>query len=179
MKICMIVAHFDDEIIFGGNELLKNINDEYTVIVCTTKKGLWKNKFDIIMDKLNVRHTITFNYKDSEDKNINVFNNLQNKLTEIIIKNNFDKIITHSKCGEYGHIQHKQIHNIVINLFFDLNIPNSKIFVFSLRDYNKKDECYDQKINLLNIYFNNNIGKFILSLVNSYGNILICTNSNN
>jgi hypothetical protein len=56
-KNVMIVAHFDDEILFGGEELIKN--NDYLIVVCTNK--YWAEKeFKKYMEELNIKNYIFY-----------------------------------------------------------------------------------------------------------------------
>ena len=134
----MIVAHPDDETIWGGAHLLQ---DNYLVvcITCGTsrtrveefKKALAISKDSYVMlsypDKTN-------NKKDDWSK---VYNNIKIDLEKIIKLKKWDTIVTHNVDGEYGHIHHKMTHNIVKSIYESNNI-DSYLYFFG-KYYNKKD----------------------------------------
>jgi LmbE family N-acetylglucosaminyl deacetylase len=105
----MIVAHPDDELIFGGEELIKHGSD-YKVICLTNKSNKIRSKeFKQVMEKLNVGSWKMFDYEDT------LYPTKQFDLKNIINYKNWDKIVTHNPIGEYGHPQHKLIFDAVKN----------------------------------------------------------------
>ena len=98
----MIVAHCDDEMFFGGQELL--IEPSKYEVLCTTKNGN-ENEFIKIMDTLKIKYEI-WDFKANGKKHIfesrdnnKVYNLIKNKLSNT----KYDKIVTHNINGEYGH----------------------------------------------------------------------------
>tara|TARA_R110000744_G_C19315226_1_gene557108 strand:+ start:30 stop:1493 length:1464 start_codon:yes stop_codon:yes gene_type:complete len=150
----MIVAHPDDELIFGGSSLIKDNN--WRVICLTNKKDNTRRmEFEKVMRDLSIPE---FEIYDLEDKfNTNLDNQL---LTNILIKEinsqNWEKIVTHNAIGEYGHHHHHQIHNKVKELTED----NSKLWVF------------DKDINYNNPQITNKKIQIFYKRYKSQGNIL-------
>ncbi|MDD2181636.1 MAG: PIG-L family deacetylase, partial [Bacilli bacterium] len=113
----MIVAHPDDETIWGGAELLK---DNYLVvcITCGNVKGRAK-EFKKVMNLSNNKY-IMFGYPDKlrgvrddwTDHQLDIKIDLMN----IINYKNWDLIVTHNPDGEYGHSHHKMTSKMVTDL---------------------------------------------------------------
>lgn len=150
----MIVAHPDDELIFGGKELIK---DDGWKVVCVTNGTLESN---------NIFKPTTFNYRRSEfisvmnelgcdfeiwDFEDNYFNDrwdnllLFNQMHRILNERPYTKIVTHNLEGEYGHKQHKRVSKVVHSF------RPKNLFVFDLNP-RINNEYIDQLIDLLKLY---------------------------
>lgn len=132
-KNLMIVAHPDDELIFGGKELLSK--DSWKIVSITNGSAASQNKFsfnrsDRKKEFINVMNTHKWSYEiwDYED---NLFNanwdiySLTNELNRVINEQKYEMIVTHNLYGEYGHIQHRKISELIYSLK-----PNN-LYVFS------------------------------------------------
>lgn len=142
----MIVAHPDDETIWGGAHLLE---DDY-LVVCITCGGNkvraeeFKRALEISDDQY-----LMLNYPDKRfgkrDDWKKYKKNITKEVSNIIHLKKWDKIVTHNKQGEYGHIQHKQTNKIVTSIYNDEHIK-SKLYFFG-KYYRKKDiNLYKDKL---------------------------------
>ncbi|MDD8049602.1 MAG: PIG-L family deacetylase [Thomasclavelia sp.] len=136
----MIVAHPDDESIFGGYHLSKK---KYLVVCITAgknkkrvkefKKAMKYYKDDYMMlgfpDKTNGKRN---NWHKCKSK-------ITFKLSKIINEKNWKCIVTHNPDGEYGHIHHKMTSKIVTNLITNKN----KLFYFN--KYFKRNDLLQNK----------------------------------
>lgn len=126
----MIVAHPDDEMIWGGAHL---IQDDY-LVVCITCGGNKKRvkEFRKVMIATN-DDFIILNYPDLVGKKqalkkrkrsewIKERKNLEEQLEYIIKAKKWKMIVTHNPKGEYGHIHHKMTSNIVTKKSQGLNL---------------------------------------------------------
>ena len=161
----MIVAHPDDETLWGGAHLLE---DDYLVVCITCGNNKTRSKeFKKVMEKTEDQYImlgypdkvlgIRSNWKHEEES-------IYGDLKKIILMKNWDLIVTHNEKGEYGHIHHILSHNIVSNIYNELNITNP-LFFFG-KYYTKKaiavmevlpseidNDLYDIKVNeLIEIY---------------------------
>ncbi len=150
----MIVAHPDDELIFGGAEL---INEPGWKVVCVTNgsnlsgdkfsRCLAENRikeFTKVMNSLDCQYVI-LDYEDNRfNSNWNEFS-LTQKLTQLINEKKYKKILTHNLVGEYGHVQHKKISKIIHQLK-----PNN-LYVFGY-DTNHNNPHRIKLLELLEIY---------------------------
>ncbi len=160
----MIVAHPDDEILWGGSHLL----DEKYLVVCITC-GLNKtrvNEFRKVMEKTGNEY-VMLGYPD---KVLNIRSNWKEErpkiytdIYNIMELKDWDTIVTHNKVGEYGHEHHVMTHEIVMEAFNDIN-PNGDLYFFG-KYYTKKnlqnlavkpprisDENLEKKLEVLKLY---------------------------
>lgn len=125
----MIVAHPDDEMLWGGAEL---ISDDYLIVCVTNGNNVRRssefekvvtatNDIGIILsypDKINgIRSDWSF-CKDS----------IMNDLTMIINYKNWKKIVTHNEKGEYGHIHHIMTHELVDTICDSNNLSDKEYY---------------------------------------------------
>ncbi len=149
----MMVSHPDDETIFGGGMLLSE--NGWKVVVVTDGGGdnndpiERKTEFINVMNHLNVSDYEILGFKD--DMNVVFYdeNEVENKLREIINSRNWKKIITHNQEGEYGHIIHKSVHNIVKKI-----IPD--VLEFKISNKELDSNILDNKKYLLSLYKSQN-----------------------
>ncbi len=163
----MIVAHPDDESVFGGGVLIKNPHTgfgskerdkEHWKIICLTNKNnkIRSLEFKRAMEFLNIEDYELWDFIDSEtiewtEKEVS---EISNRLENIIQEKEYDAIFTHSLEGEYGHQQHKHIHKIVKNLV------NKNLFVFGNGDSKLNKNILLKKLELLKIYNSQPIMKY-------------------
>ncbi len=112
----MVVAHPDDETLFGGGELLKHPN-EYKVVVLDYGNHLLRHKeFIYAMERLGVEkweHWDGEPYKSSTAYNESI---LIPSLERVLNEKNWEKVVTHNQGGEYGHYRHIGAHNVMSRL---------------------------------------------------------------
>lgn len=122
----MIVAHPDDEILWGGYEL---INDNYLVICVTCGQNMIRvHEFQKSMKITNDKY-IMLGYSDKvfnvrSDWNYS-YKYIKNDIKYIVEYKDWQKIVTHNVRGEYGHIHHKMVHKMVVE-----TAPKDKIYTF-------------------------------------------------
>jgi LmbE family N-acetylglucosaminyl deacetylase len=130
----MIIAHPDDESLWGGVHLLK---DNYFV-VCVTCGVSEERKleFEEAMKYTDDKY-ISLNYPDKtngERNNwIKYYDDIKYDLEGIINYKDWDKIVTHNPDGEYGHIHHMLVSKIVSN-----NVDKDKLYYFN-KYYNNEE----------------------------------------
>ena len=104
----MIVAHPDDEILWGGAHLIK---DDY-LVVCITCGVKYERvlEFTKVMDATNDKF-VMLGYPDKtngeRDNWDTVYEDITKDLKQIVELKNWDLIVTHNPDGEYGHQHHK------------------------------------------------------------------------
>ena len=172
----MIVAHPDDELIFGGQELLAEPG--WMVVCITNGSNRSGNLYSLhraekrIKEFITVMNSLNCKYEmwDYEDNGFNANwdeKSLITKLKQLLDKNKFIKIVTHNLQGEYGHIQHKKISELV----HSLKPKNLYVFGYiddkSIIDGNNKKinpyayqleqvlSCYSSQKNIINKYYTN------------------------
>lgn len=140
----MVVAHPDDETLFGGGELLKH-KGEYKVVCLDYGNHLVRHKeFICAMEKLGVtkwEHWDGEPYKSSTAYNESI---LIPRLERVLRENDWEKVVTHNQGGEYGHYRHIGTHNVMARLC------SEKMWVFDTCSKEPlSDEIKEQKGNIL------------------------------
>lgn len=163
-KALIIVAHPDDEVLWGGETLF----DFECDVICITNGSnvLRKKKFEKVSIITNTK-SIIYDFPDEGNVfwNFNIREKIKEILTEIIITK-YKFIVTHSPDGEYGHLAHIDLSNIVCEVF---KKHQDKIYFFdfdftSLRENKKVDK-------LIKIYYN--LNSLSLFFSKKYHNIKI------
>lgn len=142
----MIVAHPDDETLWGGKAL---IEDDY-LVVCITCGKVKSRVFEFV----NVMHTtndkyIMLGYPDKtngeRDNWDTVYEDITKDLKEIIKLKDWELIVVHNPEGEYGHIHHKMTSNIVTDI-----VENKDILYYFGKYYSKKTirDHYDELVSM-------------------------------
>lgn len=132
----MIVAHPDDEMLWGGGSLIK---EDYLVVCITCGNNIVRNyEFINVMNKTNDKY-ILLGYPDKEKKSMRSkwkrqYKNIEEDLKTIINLKNWKLIVTHNPDGEYGHIHHKMTSKMVTSEVDDKN----KLYYFG-NFYKKRD----------------------------------------
>ncbi|WP_296876141.1 PIG-L family deacetylase [Thomasclavelia sp.] len=151
-KNIMIVAHPDDEAIWGGMHLLK---DKYLVICLTNGDNQTRAKEFNEVIKQTSGAGIILDYPDKVDGKRDDWSkvkaNIKNDLYYLLSNQKFDNIVTHNPKGEYGHEHHKMTCEIVTDISKDLKVTD-KLFYFG--KYYKKSNpllsmmkpTYDEKL---------------------------------
>ena len=142
----MIVAHPDDETIWGGAHLLE---DNYLVVCITcgtdrTRVEEFKKALSISSDSY-----VMLGYPDKtnnkRDDWSKVYDNIVKDIERIIALKKWDTIVTHNEDGEYGHIHHKMTNNIVKSVY-ENNKITSHLYFFG-KYYNKNDiDLYKERL---------------------------------
>lgn len=125
----MIVAHPDDEFIFGGKYLL----EEKGWKVITVTNGyhpIRREEFRGLMRELGQEYKMLSHYDTIEHGYIEQY--IVDYIKNIIKTNKqkLIKIVTHNSEGEYGHPQHIGVSRMVTDIVVELNLTN-KLYHFS------------------------------------------------
>lgn len=110
----MIVAHPDDEVIWGGGHLMER--NFFVVCITNGKNKKRRREFESVIKKSG-NQGIILSYPDKvncrrDDWN-KVKKQIENDLRYIIGYKDWGTIVTHNSMGEYGHIHHKITHKLV------------------------------------------------------------------
>lgn len=145
----MIVAHPDDETIWGGAHLL---SDDYLVVCITC--GSKRNRVEEFKQAMAISNDqyLMLNYPDKvlgkRDDWKKSRKGITKDLEKIMRLKHWDKIVTHNEEGEYGHIHHIMTHNIVKSIYDEGNVKG-KLYFFG--KYYKKKDINLYKENLVSI----------------------------
>ena len=119
----MIVAHPDDETLWGGVHLLK---DRYLVVCVTCGRN--KTRYHEIKQVLEISddELIALWYPDKikgkRDDWYTYYGSLHNELYKLITLKKWNLIVTHNPEGEYGHFQHRMVNSNVTDIYNNLNL---------------------------------------------------------
>lgn len=180
----MIVAHPDDELLWGGSQL---ISEKY-LVVCVTcgvdKKR--ETEFIDVMNKLDAPY-INLSYPDltngKKDNWSNSYDLIKKDIDEIIKYKKMDRVVTHNPDGEYGHIHHKLVSKIVTEVASKENLYYFNKY-YSDQELKKleNNKClniidessFKRKLKLLELYYsqsdiiNNHISNIAYEKIISY-----------
>jgi len=139
----MVVAHPDDETIFGGSHLLREKN--WTVICITNGDNRRRaREFAQLMTLVGADYEM-WNYRDTYSYHFNSVA-LKRDLCRLIQERPFEKVVSHGLCGEYGHPQHKAIARIMRNI-----VPHN-LYAFSIGKIQLPQNMINKKKKLLVVY---------------------------
>ncbi|MDO4369247.1 MAG: PIG-L family deacetylase [bacterium] len=158
----IIVAHPDDETLWSFNTLYKN----KCLVVCITcgRNKTREKEIEKVVKKTDDK-LLSLGYTDKflnhRSKWFISKNEIKKDLSTIINLKRWKGIITHNKDGEYGHIHHKMIHNMVkgyknysvsyFGKYYSKNNIN-KINAKSIEKYRLDDDVLIKKNETLKIY---------------------------
>lgn len=139
----MIVAHPDDESIFGGAALLR---ENGWKVICLTNgdDDTRSREFRKAMKMVGAAYEIWDYpdiYKGSFDRDM-----VCKDLRKTINKQKYRRIVTHNLCGEYGHSQHISLSKIL----HDQGLTN--LYVFDTSKEVIPFKLIQKKLKLLSIY---------------------------
>ena len=114
----MIVAHPDDEALFGGAELLTHLTEYKVVVVDEYHSKVRRKEFKASMKFAGIREYEHWTgYKGGEDYHRE---KLIYELLRVLRERDWTKVVTHNKVGEYGHPRHRALHEILNHLRPDI-----------------------------------------------------------
>lgn len=159
----MIVAHPDDETIWGGGHLI----DGGYLVVCITDgyNKTRKNEFDTAVKHLSETNIpLILNFPDKtfnkRDNWFGIKGKIEDAVDKCINLKDWELIVTHNKEGEYGHIHHKMTSSIVRSEYKKLDKQNP-LYLFGTYHSKKKlpnyeasmtpmsEELYNKKVEVL------------------------------
>lgn len=119
----MIVAHPDDETLWGGGHLLE---EDYLVVCITCGRSRTRaNEFEKVMKETNDAY-IMLGYKDAffnmKSKWVNIKENIEKDIQDILNLKDWQVVVTHNPEGEYGHLHHILTSNIVTEVYHGDNL---------------------------------------------------------
>ena len=127
----LIVAHPDDECLWAFKHL-KNQKGWKVICVTNAKNSTRKQEFINVMNYFKCNYEM-WNYFDA-DYCYNWSNHIYQDLDEVINQDeNIKKVYTHNPNGEYGHIQHIKVNNVV------LDVSQKPTYVFQYSNENNNN----------------------------------------
>ena len=133
----LIVAHPDDESLWAY-EHLKHQKGWKVICVTNAKNPVRKQEFINAMNYFKCNYEM-WNYFDA-DYCYNWSNHIYQDLDEVINQDeNVKKVYTHNPNGEYGHIQHIKVNNVV------LDVSHKPTYVFQYSNENKNNNLEKKK----------------------------------
>jgi LmbE family N-acetylglucosaminyl deacetylase len=109
----MIVAHPDDESLFGGEALTSS---QGWTVVCVTNASneVRRREFSAAMASIGASYTMLDHADDLYNGNFSAM--LETQLRALLNEAPYELVVTHGPSGEYGHPQHRAVHHIVRTL---------------------------------------------------------------
>ena len=110
----MIVAHADDEALFGGAELLTHPEEYKVVAVDEYHNEVRRAEFISSMQFIGIIDSEHWSgFKGGEDYHRE---KLIYELLRVLRERDYKKIVTHNRKGEYGHPRHRALHDVLNHL---------------------------------------------------------------
>lgn len=110
----MIVAHPDDETLWGGCHLAE---EDYLVVCLTNGDNIVRNNEIVSATTLSGDKAIILTYPDMESGRKDNWKKYKTDITAdintLITYKNWNTIVTHNPDGEYGHMHHKMTSSLV------------------------------------------------------------------
>ena len=129
-KALVVVAHPDDETIWMGGTILRNMRWEWTILsLCRKSDPDRFPRFKRVCSRYHARLLIT----DLEDTHLHPLKpeEVRSAITEALPEVSYDYIFTHGANGEYGHIRHREAHTAVKSLVDEKLLHCFKVYYFS------------------------------------------------
>lgn len=135
----VIVAHPDDETLWCGGTLLMHPNHLWFIAcLCRQDDPDRAPKFKKILTEYNARGAMG-DMDDTPEQPPLPMKEVKEAILNLLPKENFDLLITHSPFGEYTrHLRHEEIGKAVIELWNDQEISTKELWIFAFEDENKK-----------------------------------------
>lgn len=124
----LVVAHPDDETLWGAGWMLAHPEDRFTVICCSTPKRdpIRAEQFHKACQILGARESIVL-------PGLDIGGHAPLNLAELPSLDGFDYVITHNMLGEYGNPHHVQVYEHVFVRYPDTR-PHY-VFGFGIEDW--------------------------------------------
>lgn len=163
----MIVAHPDDELLWGGGHLM----DGGYLVLCVTRgyDAARSEEFRKVVEASG-NQLLIMQYPDKvagrRDNWSKVYSKIEKDLKLAVDYKNWDMIVTHNRRGEYGHIHHTMIHTMVTDIYKEENNKDTDLYFFG--KYYRKSKIGKEKNALVKmsddrIEFKNNLKSYYQS----------------
>lgn len=158
-SILMVVAHPDDEILWGGDYLIKERQNVHVVVTSTQNRETSERfkEFKAVQEKVGY-HGEFLDGNDTGDSSEGLESHIHQRIKSLICENTWERIITHGPEGEYGHRRHQQVHDAVFAAVMQCNDISygKKLFVFephpSSLEKGKDNIFSEDKVDILKLY---------------------------
>jgi hypothetical protein len=134
MKACMIIAHPDDDAVFGVN-FEKTFNFDWDIVTCSaTPERLEElNSFQSFIQKRKV-YALNLEHEDNPndfESHISSWDSEQliRQIKDLCMC--YDVVLSHNEFGEYGHPHHKQVGSIIKTC--KTLVPNLFVFGYGIK----------------------------------------------
>ena len=142
----MIVAHPDDETIWGGSHLT---HGNYTVLCITNGNNKKRKKeFMKVMEKTHSKGIILSfpdKTKGKRDNWKSCKKDIQREIKKEIDSKDWDQIVTHNPDGEYGHIHHKKVSKYVTMILKKEDKTDQLVYFGKYTSKKKKAKLKNEK----------------------------------
>ena len=159
--LLLLVAHPDDELIWGGGHLL---DDKY-LVVCMTRGNdpVRSAEFKSVMEATGDKYLI-LSYPDKIGKDRSSWNywkkDMEADIATVLNYKNWKQVATHNADGEYGHHHHQMTHQLVEEAYRETNCDAAfysfgKYYVNDKVPYDLEEmpkDLYIQKRKLAKLY---------------------------
>ena len=149
--VAVIVAHPDDETLWGGGTILGHPSWKFLIIsLCRASDTNRAPRFYEALKILRAEGKMGDMDDNPEQKPL-YENEVQNTLLQLLPQQYFDLIITHNPNGEYTkHIRHEEVSKAVIKLWHAGKISTHELWTFAYEDGGK--EYYPKPIETASMY---------------------------
>lgn len=148
-KKLMIVAHPDDDTLWGGAHLMDG--DYFVVCITNGRNDTRKPEFEKMLSKSgNSGYILEYPDKVAGERDDwkKVWDKIESDVERIMNCKDWELIVTHNKEGEYGHQHHRYTHSIVTGLY-DKNKIKEPLYCFGT--YYSKDKLPEHESDMKKI----------------------------
>jgi hypothetical protein len=131
-SVLMVVAHPDDEVLWGGEYLLKEGQKVHVVVTSTLNRDTSTryDEFRAVQEHLGY-HGEFLDGKDSlKIVETGLESHIQQRIQTLVCGKDWERIITHGPEGEYGHPHHQMVHDSVLDAVRMCCYSSDRLFVF-------------------------------------------------
>ena len=111
----MIVAHADDETIFGGADLLAGPPESWVVVVAN-RCGRRRPALPAVAAFFKLAALFVLDHVDTSGLRYYETKAVDDLAALLAARRTWDTVVTHAPLGEYGHTQHRALHTVVMAL---------------------------------------------------------------
>lgn len=111
----MIVAHADDETIFGGADLLAGPPESWVVVVAN-RCGRRRPALPAVAAFFKLAALFVLDHVDTSGLRYYETKAVDDIAALLAARRTWDTVVTHAPLGEYGHTQHRALHTVVMAL---------------------------------------------------------------